>query len=92
MTAPGQYWKSPAANLDYGVDWSQWLASGETISTSTWTVATGITAGTMSNTNTEAVVWLSGGVPGVTYTALNQITTSQGRTDARTLHILCQPR
>lgn len=30
--------KDPAAILDYQFDWSQWLASCETILTSTWTV------------------------------------------------------
>lgn len=92
MTAPGQYLKSPTANLDYGVDWSPWLATGETISTSTWTIQTGLTSSNPANTNTLAIVWLAGGAPGVNYTAQNQITTSQGRTDARTLHILCQAR
>ena len=93
MTAPaGPYYKGPTENLDYGVDWSKWLATGETISTSAWTVATGLVVGTQSNTTTATVVWLSGGTAGAIYTAMNQITTNQGRTAARTLQIVCEAR
>jgi len=44
-----RFLKDPDAVLDYGFDWSDWLADGETISTSTWTVETGITKDSDSN-------------------------------------------
>lgn len=80
--------KDPDANLDYGFDWSAWLAASETITTSTWIVDTGLTKGTTSNTTTATTVWLSGGTPGTTYLAVNRIVTNQGRTDDRTVKVL----
>ena len=79
--------KDPNAVLDYAVDWSGWLASGETISTSDWTVETGLEEDSSSNTTTVATVWLSGGTAGEIYRVVNRITTNQTRTDDRTLLI-----
>lgn len=64
---PDPFRKDPNARLDYSISWSEWLATGETIATSTWTATTGITIETAapyaaSNTATTATVWLSGGV------------------------------
>jgi len=77
----------PSAVLDYAVDWSDWLDSGETISASTWTVATGITQTTPSpsNTTTTATIWITGGTAGTYYQLVNHITTSAGRQDDRTI-------
>jgi len=86
------YVKDPDANLDYSVDWSQWLQSGETITASTWVVTTGITKGTTSNTTTSTTVWLSGGTDGTKYTATNHITTSLARQDDRSITIRVQQR
>jgi hypothetical protein len=88
------YIKDPQAVLDYGMDWGAkgWLQSGETITTSTWTVATGITKGATSNTTTTTTVWLSGGTVGTTYAATNTVVTSMGRTDERTITIRVQDR
>ena len=84
--------KDPDAVLDYGFDWSDWLASGETISTSAWVVDTGITADSDSNTTTITTVWLSGGTAGKVYRITNSITTSAGREDDRSLLIKVQER
>jgi len=77
--------KDPSAVLDFTLDWSSWLASGETISTSTWTVPTGLTKDSSSNTATATTVWLSGGTAGQFYPYVNRIVTSQARTDERTI-------
>ena len=79
--------KDPNAVLDYAIDWSAWLAASETISTSTWTVPTGITQDSESETTTVATIWLSGGTAGVTYTVTNRIQTNQGRTDDRSFKV-----
>jgi hypothetical protein len=86
---PTQVLKDPAAKLDYGVNWAPWLAVGETITASTWTVDTGLTVTTpaASFTGTATTVWLLGGTVGTTYKAVNQVTTSAGRIDERTLTI-----
>lgn len=79
--------KDPADVLDYTVDWSAWLAVGETISTSAFTVASGITLDSESNTTTTATAWISGGTAGTTYTITSQITTSAARTAERSFTI-----
>jgi hypothetical protein len=78
-----EFLKDPDAVLDYVFDWSTWLASGETISTSAITVESGITKNSESNTTTTATVWLSGGTEGSRYKITSRITTNQGRTDDR---------
>lgn len=78
--------KDPAAVLDYGIDWSAWL-NGDTISTSTWTVPSGITQASESETTTTATIWLSGGTAGTDYLVTNKIVTHGGRTDERTIKI-----
>ena len=84
--------KDPDAVLDYGLDWSNWLASGETISSSSWVVETGLTKDSSSNTTTTTTVWLSGGTAGRTYRITNSIVTSAAREDDRSLLIKVQER
>lgn len=80
--------KDPNAVLDFKVDWSSWLQASETISTSTFTVPSGITKNSEANTTTTATVWLSGGTGGGTvYKLVNRITTNQGRTEDRIVEI-----
>lgn len=87
------YIKDPSELLDYVEDWDDyWLAAGETISTSTWTAASGITVSSSSNTTTTATVWLSGGTHGQEYLVTNRITTSAGRTGERSIKIICRNR
>lgn len=82
--------KDPQDKLDYAVDWTSQLAVGETISTSTWTVPTGITQITPAPSIDDGIVtiWLSGGTVGTRYDVLNHIVTSQGREYDRTVPIL----
>lgn len=95
--------KDPDAVLDYKFDWaastngsgtSDWLASGETISSYTITADSGITvdSDTRTDTNTSVTVWLSGGTAGSTYDVACKIVTSDSRTDERTMKIVVQER
>ncbi len=86
--------KDPDAVLDYGFDWSDWLDSDapEVISESTWTVPSGITNDSDSNADTTTIIWLSGGSAGEDYELTNKIVTDQGRTDERSLKILCREK
>ena len=79
--------KDPNDVLDYLFYWSTWLASGETISTSTWTVDSGLTKDTDSKTDDTTTIWLSGGTAGTSYTVTNRITTSQGRTKDQSMQV-----
>jgi hypothetical protein len=89
------YIKDPSELLDYVLNWNDgWLATSpaETILTSSWSVTSGITKATESNTTTTATVWLSGGTHGQEYLATNTVTTSAGRTGERSIKILVRNR
>lgn len=81
------YEKRAAEVKDYGFDWSDRLlvngVAGDTISTSTWVVETGITKDSDTDTDTTTTIWLSGGTAGVEYTLTNRVVTTQGRTHER---------
>jgi len=85
--------KDPRAMLDYTVDWTQWL-SGDTITSSQWSVSGEEELSIMSTSHTSSVatVWLKGGASGKLYRVTNVITTAAGRTDARTLTIYVEER
>jgi hypothetical protein len=75
--------KDPDEVLDYQIDWSAPLA-GDVITTSTWTVPTGLVGGIEQNTNTTTTIWLSGGTLDQDYQVHNRITTAAGRTRDQT--------
>lgn len=89
-----RYTKDPSAKLDYAIDWTAWLTDGDTISTATWTVPTGITEATPapSLTDGKATIWLEGGTVGVSYPVVCHVVTAQGRTDDRTITIVVRDR
>jgi len=87
--------KDVDAVLDYKFDWktntngrgfTDWLESGETISSQTITADSGITvdSSAITDTSTTVTVWLSGGTAGTSYEIACEIVTSAGRTDERT--------
>lgn len=90
--------KDPDAILDFHFDWTDWLVNGDTILTSQIIASAGITVGdgvlapVPSFTTTNTTYWLAGGTAGKPYTITNRITTSQGRTDDRTMTIRIQDR
>ena len=100
--------KAPASVLDYMMDWAaltnvtgdeDWLASGDTINTSTWVAQNGITVGSGANgapapskTNTTATVWLLGGMNDVDYLVTNRIVTAAGRTHERSVLVQVRTR
>ena len=77
----------PDALLDYSVDWSRWLVSGDTIASVSWTVPSGITNDHTSNTTSRATIWLTGGTPGKSYQITCHVVTAAGREDDRTFQI-----
>lgn len=79
--------KDPDAVLDYKIDWAAWLPEGDTIATSSFAAAAGITVDSHSHDNTSATVWLSGGTVPDKYAVTNHITTTEGREDDRTFTI-----
>lgn len=75
--------KTAGEVLDYGWNWSAWLA-GDTIATSTWTVTAGLTVVSQGNDSASSSVFVSGGTADAVYKLTNRITTDGGRTAERT--------
>ncbi len=87
-----QFLKDPQAKLDWGFDWSDWLASGETIVSYVITADTGITVEEDAESGGVVTVWLLGGTAGQSYKCACKITTSAGRIDERTIRIRVDER
>jgi hypothetical protein len=90
--------KDPSAVLDYKFDFasstngnggSDWLQSGETISSHTITEDSGITvdSSSITDTSTSVTVWLSGGTAGTTYRIACLVVTSAGREDEQSIFV-----
>ena len=90
--------KDTNAQLIYTFDWSDWLPSGTTISTNTYTVetitgdASPLTKTAQSNTNTTTTIKVSAGTAGKVYKIFNTIITSGGLTDKRYFRIKVETR
>ena len=86
--------KDPDAVLDYKWDWSDWLASGETISSFTIAAVTGVTLDSSSKTDTDTSVtgWYSSGTNLIDYDVTCRIVTSDSRTDDRTITLQVRDR
>jgi len=79
--------KDPNAVMDFTIDWSNWLGS-DTISASSWPeIDSGITKDSDAKTDTQTVIWLSGGTAGEQYYMTNRIVTVGGRTQDRTIAV-----
>ena len=87
--------KDPNEVLDYQIDWGERLQTGETISTSTWTI-TGSDSVLVEDNNSisgeNTVIWLSAGTLGVRYLLTNRITTSGGRTMDQSVRLKIQSK
>ena len=81
------YIKDPQSVLDYGFDWSDWLDTGDTVSTSAWDVPTGITEDSDTKTTTTTTIWLSSGTVGSKYKLTNRMVTANGRTVERSFYV-----
>jgi hypothetical protein len=82
--------KDPADVLDYALNWSDQLAlisPADTISSATWAVPAGLTAGPQFVLGGVATAWLSGGVAGTDYTITCRIVTAGGRTLERNVKL-----
>lgn len=88
----GIFVKDPDERLDYEEDWADFLAVAETISSVAWTVPSGLTNYSTSNTTTTATIWLTGGTHGQEYLVAGKITTSAGRIAERSFKIICRNR
>lgn len=83
--------KDPSAVKDYTIDWSTWLETGDTLTSSSWTADdAGITIDSDDETTTTGTVWLSGGTAGTSYVLTNEIATAAGRSEKMSICIICK--
>lgn len=90
MTVSIVFYKSAAAtNVDFLIDWEDWLATGEAIQTATWTLPSGLTQGSSGQVvdGTTTAIFLDGGTKGQAYEVACQIVTDQGRDPQRSIII-----
>lgn len=73
----------PSDELDHAVKFTNWMPSGDTLTSCTVTVSSGLTLGTGTKApviaSANVILWLSGGQPGRTYDIQVVAETSQGR-------------
>jgi len=79
--------KDPYAVLDYSLDWTNWMPTGDTISAISITADAGITIDSTTNTNYIATAYISGGTAGNIYNIEYKITTTNGLKDSRNFRI-----
>ena len=73
--------KQPAETLDYGVDLTKWLSTGDAVASSSASVSpSGLTISVLQAATSEPTVWASGGVDGTEYQITLTVVTSGGRT------------
>lgn len=81
--------KDPNSTVNYGFDWSDWLANGESIVASDWLLPGDLSETSKSIVTGNTTILLSGGVAGEEYVVTNRITTNLGQTEDRSMLILC---
>lgn len=86
-----QFYMDAEDVTNFTIDWSAELDTGETISASTWTVDSGITQESESETTTTASIFVSGGTAGASYRLYNTITTTNSRRLKRFITIVVAP-
>jgi len=83
------------SKLDYGLDWSDWLARapGDTIASSVWTTDSLLVLSNPLASGTGTSVWVevSAGMASDWYVLENTVTTTQGRRDARVCLLYVKP-
>ena len=80
--------KSSGGILDYAIDWGSVIASGESISSSSWTVSSSdLTVVSDSTSGVTTSAFISGGKNNYYYVLTNTIATDQSRTFVRTIDL-----
>jgi len=91
--------KDPEAQLVYTFDWSEWLPTGDTISTVDYTLQVRandpeplVRESQGVQTGTKTYVELSGGQVGKVYTVTAEVATTDGNTDRRNFRVRVENR
>ncbi len=76
-----RFTKQPNDVLDYTIDLTKWMASGDTVSSSTASASpSGLTVSVTNGTTSSPKVWASGGTDGKEYQITLTVVTTGGRT------------
>jgi hypothetical protein len=90
------YLKSPAAQLDYSIDWAAGYLGNESITSSDWTITPvepgGLVVLADTRTTGRVTATLSGGIAGHVYAVSNRAMFSDGRIDERTISVRVEAR
>ncbi len=91
---PQRFVADPSDVLDYGIDWSDWLNPGTTITTSTWSLSTGLSEQSSGRQNNDTKTWVipTGMQDGQSYELVNTIQTSDSLTTDRTIYLIGKQR
>jgi hypothetical protein len=90
--------KDPDANLDYQMDWSNWLESGDSLTTTQWLVSGPDAILKVAASPAPEVdgpisrCWLEDGTAGARYKLTCRIETLAGRVDDRTVLVIVRER
>lgn len=79
-------YKDPDEVISFGVDWSEYLGA-ETVTSSNWTVPSGVTKVGQTLVGKQANVTISGGTLGTVNRITNRVTTSAGETVDQSIDI-----
>lgn len=79
--------KDPQEILTYTLNWATEMGSDTISGTPVWTVPTGLTKQSQSNTTTTASITLSSGTEGARYQVLCHVVGSSGQEYERTLWV-----
>ena len=92
--------KDPEAKLVYSMDWSEWLSTGQTLATVTYTENSRVNdtaplvieSSGITDAGTKTYAEISGGAVGKVYTVTAEITCDDGSQDRRAFKIKIENR
>lgn len=88
--------KDPVSSLDYMVDWGGSYLGTDILQESNWSVVPvesgGLTVDGSRFDEASSTVNVSGGIPGKVYRLLNQVGTTSGREDSRSILVRIEVR
>lgn len=84
--------QDPNAILDYTLDWSKLLVTGDVLVHASFIPDPGLSVLSENFTDTLATVWLLNGLVGQLYNVICHITTAGGRQDDRTFQIVIKEK
>jgi len=92
--------KDPESTLQYTFDYTNWLATSETISTSSFAIDSisgdsdplVVSGNSIASGNKKTNVVLTGGTAGNIYTVRNTIATNDSQTERKFFRVVCEQR